>query len=65
MVPCHVDDFGGRSYVVNDATNVSSSVAVGSNALVNSYTAADGAQVATSISSVTLDHMLYLPAAMK
>ena len=56
---------GGRSYVVNDATAVGSSVAVGSNALVNSYTAADGSQVATSISSVTLDHMLYLPAAMK
>jgi len=56
---------GGRSYVVNDATAVGSSVAVGSNALVNSYKAADGSQVATSISSVTLDHMLYLPAAMK
>lgn len=56
---------GGRSYVVNDATDVSSSIAVGSNALVNSYTAADGSQVATSIDSVTLDHMLYLPAAMK
>jgi hypothetical protein len=56
---------GGRSYVVTDATAVGSDLALGVTAVVNSYTAADGAQVATRISSVTLDNTLYLPAAIK
>lgn len=56
---------GGRSYVVTDATVVSSNLAVGGTAVVNSYAAPDGSQVATRISSVTLDNRLYLPAAIK
>ena len=55
----------GRSYIVTDATDVSSDLAVGSTAIVNSYAAADGTQVATRIDSVTLDNMLYLPTASK
>lgn len=53
---------GGVSYVVTDATSVSSGLAVGSSALVNSYTAADGSQVATRIGSLALTRGLYLPA---
>jgi hypothetical protein len=55
----------GRSYVVTDATAVSNGMAVGSTVVVNSYAAADGTQVATRISSVTLDNMLYMPTAIK
>ena len=53
---------GGVNYVVTDATSVSSALAVGSSALVNSYMAADGSQVATRIGSLTLTRGLYLPA---
>ena len=56
---------GGRTYIVTDATDVSRNVATGSTVIVNSYAAADGAQVATRIDSVTLNNMLYLPAASK
>ena len=55
---------GGRSYVVTDATMVGS-VATGDTVLVNSYTDASGAQVATRISNVTLDNLLFLPAAAR
>ena len=55
---------GGRSYVVTDATMVGS-VAVGDTVLVNSYTDASGAQVATRITNVTLDNLLFLPAAAR
>lgn len=54
----------GRSYVVTDATMVGS-VAVGDTVLVNSYTDASGAQVATRITNVTLDNLLFLPAAAR
>ncbi len=55
---------GGRSYVVTDATMVGS-VATGDTVLVNSYTDAGGAQVATRITNVTLDNLLFLPAAAR
>ena len=55
---------GGRSYIVTDATMVGS-VAVGDTVLVNSYTDASGAQVATRITNVTLDNLLFLPAAAR
>lgn len=55
---------GGRSYVVTDATMVGE-VAVGDTVLVNSYTDASGAQVATRITNVTLDNLLFLPAAAR
>ena len=55
---------GGRSYVVTDATMVGD-VAVGDTVLVNSYTDASGAQVATRITNVTLDNLLFLPAAAR
>jgi hypothetical protein len=54
-------EIGGRSYVVNDVTELSSDLAVGGTAAVNSYTAEDGTQVATRISSVTLTDALYIP----
>lgn len=54
----------GRSYVVTDATIVGS-VATGDTVLVNSYTDASGAQVATRISNVVLDNLLFLPAAAR
>ena len=53
---------GGRSYVVTDATMVGS-IAVGDTVLVNSYTDASGAQVATRITDITLNNRLFLPAA--
>jgi hypothetical protein len=56
---------GGRNYVVTDATAVSSNLAVGSIAVVNSYLAADGSQVATRIDGITQDNRLYLPTAIK
>lgn len=55
---------GGKSYVVTPATDLNdlqSDLTVGSTALVNSYTAADGSQVATQIRGVTLDNRLFLP----
>ncbi len=55
---------GGRSYVVTDAT-MAGTVATGDTVLVHSYTDASGAQVATRISNVTLDNLLFLPAAAR
>jgi hypothetical protein len=55
---------GGREYVVTDATMVGN-VATGDTVLVNSYTDATGAQAATRISDVTLDNLLFLPAASR
>jgi hypothetical protein len=55
---------GGRSYIVTDATMLGN-VAVGDTVLVNSYVDAAGAQVATRISDVTLDNLIFLPAALK
>lgn len=55
---------GGKSYTVTPATDLNdlqSALTVGSTALVNSYTAADGSQVATQILGVTLNNRLYLP----
>ena len=55
---------GGKSYTVTPATDINdlqSALTVGSTALVNSYTAADGSQVATQIVGVTLNNRLYLP----
>ncbi len=53
---------GGRSFVVTPSTRVDGNLATSSTAWVNSYVAADGAQVATQIEGVTLDKSLYLPA---
>jgi hypothetical protein len=55
---------GGRDYVVTDATMLGS-VAEGDTVLVNSYQDATGAQVATRIIDVTLDNLIFLPAAAK
>ena len=55
---------GGASYTVTPATAFSDAqgaLAVGQTALVNSYTAGDGSQVATQIRGITLDHTLHLP----
>lgn len=55
---------GGKSYTVTPATDINdlqSALTVGSTALVNSYSAADGSQVATQIVGVTLNNRLYLP----
>lgn len=55
---------GGKSYTVTPATDLNdlqSPLTAGSTALVNSYTAADGSQVATQIVGVTLNNRLYLP----
>jgi len=56
---------GGRNFTVTPATTVSSGVTKNSLAVVNSYTAADGSQVATRINSVTLNSLLFLPTARK
>jgi len=55
---------GGRNYVVTDATMVGN-IATGDTVLVNSYTDASGAQLATRISDVTLDNFLFMPAASR
>jgi hypothetical protein len=55
---------GGSDFVVTDATMVGN-VAAGDMVLVNSYTDAGGAQVATRISDVTLDNLLFLPTASR
>ena len=55
---------GGKSYTITPATDLNdlqSDLTVGSTALVNSYTAADGTQVATQIRGVTLNNRLFLP----
>jgi hypothetical protein len=54
-------EIGGRSFVVTDATALSGDLLVGGTAVVNSYAAADGTQVATRISSTVLNHSLYIP----
>jgi hypothetical protein len=56
---------GGRSFVVDEATKVDSALDTSSTAAVNSYAAADGSQVATRISTVTLGNFLFMPAARK
>jgi len=58
----------GKVYTVTPATDINdlqSDLTVGSTAVVNSYTAADGTQVATQIRGVTLDSRLYLPMAKR
>ncbi len=55
---------GGVVYTVTPATDLDdleSALGIGNTALVNSYTAADGAQVATQIRGATLTATLYLP----
>jgi hypothetical protein len=55
---------GGVVYTVTPATDLDdleSALGIGNTALVNSYTAADGAQVATQIRGATLTSTLYLP----
>lgn len=55
---------GGVVYTVTPATDLDdleSALGIGNTALVNSYTAIDGAQVATLIRGVTLTSTLYLP----
>lgn len=57
---------GGKRYTVTPATDLNdlqSDLTVGATAAVNSYTAADGSQVATQILGVTLSNQLYLPIA--
>ncbi len=55
---------GGKTYLVNDATVLdddAGSLAVGSSALVNSFTDATGNQVATRIETVVLSNQVFLP----
>ncbi|MFN8491553.1 MAG: DUF5666 domain-containing protein [Caldilineaceae bacterium] len=55
---------GGVNYTVSAATAlnaVQGGLDVGKTVLVNSYTAADGSQVATQISGITITSRVYLP----
>lgn len=55
---------GGVSYQITPATDLNdlqSALDVGKNALVNSYTAADGSQVATQVRGITAIHTVNLP----
>ncbi|MCC9075073.1 DUF5666 domain-containing protein [Litorilinea aerophila] len=55
----------GVDYVITASTRLSDSqgeLAVGSSAVVNSYTADDGQEVATRVASINLDHQIFLPA---
>ncbi|MCB0063800.1 MAG: hypothetical protein KDE19_16875, partial [Caldilineaceae bacterium] len=55
---------GGKQYVVTPATDLNDfqgTLAVGQEAVVNSYTAGDGSQVATQIRGIALNHELFLP----
>ncbi len=55
---------GSESYTVTPATDLNdqqSGLVIGATALVNSYRAADGSQVATQIRGIALDQRLYLP----
>lgn len=55
---------GGKSFVITDGTVISTdggTLNVGDTATVNSYTASDGAEVATSVQGVTLNNRVYLP----
>ena len=59
---------GGVSYRVIAATNLNEvfgALDVGSTVIVNSYTASDGALVATQIRGVTLTTGVYLPAVQR
>lgn len=59
---------GGVNYTVSAATAlnaVQSGLEVGKTVLVNSYTAADGSQVATQISGITIASKVYLPVARR
>lgn len=54
----------GKSYVITNGTVLNTStgsLAVGGTAVVNSYTATDGTQVATRIQGVTLNKFVFLP----
>jgi hypothetical protein len=54
----------GQTFLVTSATDLNdlnSALTIGSTALVNSYTDANGAQVATQIRGVTLNQRLFLP----
>lgn len=56
---------GGKSFVVTPATDLNdlnSALTVGSTALVDSYTDANGNAVATQIRGVTITSRIYLPA---
>jgi hypothetical protein len=58
----------GQPYVVTAATDLNDfqgALTVGQQAFVNSYTAADGTEVATQIRGVTLAYELFLPAVNK
>ncbi len=52
---------GGKSFVVTPSTRVSGGLTTSDTVWVNSYTAADGSQVATRIAGVTLDNSIFLP----
>ncbi|MEZ4617288.1 MAG: DUF5666 domain-containing protein [Caldilineaceae bacterium] len=55
---------GGTQYVVTAATDLNDfqgALEVGQQAVVNSYMADDGSQVATQIRGVTLDEVIFLP----
>lgn len=59
---------GGRDYVVTASTDLDDSggpLAVGSTALVNSYQAADGTNVATRIAGITIASRVLLPMTMR
>lgn len=58
----------GVDYVITAATDlneISGAFAIGNAVLVNSYTAADGSQVATRVQSVELKESVYLPLARR
>lgn len=58
----------GKNYTVTPATDLNdlqSDLTVGATVIVNSYTAADGSQVATQITGVTLNNRLYMPMAKR
>ena len=52
---------GGRSFVVTPSTRVDGALTTADTAWVNSYTAADGTQVATRIDGLTLNNFVFLP----
>lgn len=52
---------GGRTFVVTDATSINGNFSTSDTVAVNSYQAADGSQVATRISSISLDNAVFLP----
>ncbi len=59
---------GGRSYIVTPATDlndVNGALAPGSTALVNSYTDANGNEVATQVRGILLDKQIFLPLAVR